>query len=143
VNLRTIILKLFDMFRNLLFYVITLILFMSPGCKKNKPGKLNMDNYYAWCIVPFDRLERTPEQRVEMLRELCFKAYAYDWRDHHLPDMAREIRLAQENDVAVIAVRMYLDDKDASGNLSENNQKVLEVLAETGLHTQIWVSFPD
>ncbi len=50
---------------------------------------LNMDNYFAWCIVPFDNQNRTPEQRIEMLKNLGFKSYAYDWRAEHLPEMAK------------------------------------------------------
>jgi hypothetical protein len=113
------------------------------NCQRNTSNKVDMDNYYAWCIVPFDNQERTPEQRIEMLKELGFKAYAYDWRENHLPEMAREIKLAQENGIDVNAVWMWIDKQDAAGNLSKNNQKVLEALAETRLKTQIWVSFPE
>lgn len=38
---------------------------------------------------------------------------------------------------------MWLDDNDTVGNLSANNRKVLQALEETGLKTQIWVSFPE
>lgn len=105
--------------------------------------KLNMDNYFAWCIVPFDNQNRTPEQRVEMLNRLGFKSYAWDWRTEHLAEMAKEINLARKNNIEINAVWMWLDQNDAPGNLSENNQKVLKVLEETRLQTQIWVSFPE
>lgn len=105
--------------------------------------ELNMDNYFAWCIVPFDNQNRSPEERIEMLKNLGFKSYAYDWRAEHLPEMAKEINLARENDIDINAVWMWLDNNDAVGNLSENNRKVLQALQETGLQTQIWVSFPE
>jgi len=104
---------------------------------------LNMDNYFAWCIVPFDNQNRTPEQRIEMLKKLGFKSYAYDWRAEHLPEMAKEINLARENRININAVWMWLDNNDTPGKLSANNQKVLQALEETGLQTQIWVSFPE
>lgn len=104
---------------------------------------LNLDNYFAWCIVPFDNQNRSPEQRIEMLKRLGFKSYAYDWRMEHLPEMAKEINLARENGIDINAVWMWLDENDAPESLSENNQKVLQVLKETGLQTQIWVSFPE
>lgn len=104
---------------------------------------MDMDNYFAWCIIPFDNQNRTPEQRVEMLKRLGFKSYAYDWRAEHLPEMAKEINLARENGIDINAVWMWLDQNDAPESLSENNQKVLKALAETGLQTQIWVSFPE
>ena len=40
---------------------------------------LAMDNLVAWCIVPFDAKNRGPAERVEMLKNLGFKKYAYDW----------------------------------------------------------------
>ncbi len=105
--------------------------------------KLNMDNYFAWCIVPFDNQNRTPEQRIEMLKNLGFKSYAYDWRTEHLSEMAKEINLTRENGININAVWMWLDNNDAPGKLSVNNRKVLRALEETGLQTQIWVSFPE
>jgi sugar phosphate isomerase/epimerase len=105
--------------------------------------ELNMDNYFAWCIVPFDNQNRTPEQRIDLLKDLGFKSYAYDWREEHLPEMAHEIKLARENGIEINAVWMWLDQNDAPGKLSANNQKVLQALEETELETQIWVSFPE
>jgi sugar phosphate isomerase/epimerase len=102
-----------------------------------------MNNYFAWCIVPFDNQNRTPEERIDMLKDLGFKSYAYDWRMEHLPEMAKEIRLAQENRIDINAVWMWIDQNNSIGNLSEGNQKVLDVLEETGLETQIWMSFPE
>lgn len=55
------------------------------SCKTNQHEKLDMKNYFAWCIVPFDNQNRTPEQRIEMLKRLGFTSYAYDWREKHLP----------------------------------------------------------
>ncbi|MFW6371555.1 MAG: sugar phosphate isomerase/epimerase family protein [Bacteroidota bacterium] len=125
----------------ILTLVIAAALF--SGCRNTGSKQPDMERFYAWCIVPFDYQERTPEQRIEMLKELGFTAYAYDWREKHLPEMAREIQLARDNNIDVTAVWMWLDKNDAAGNLSENNRKVLEALAETGLETQIWVSFPE
>ena len=113
------------------------------SCGQSNRNKMDMENYYAWCIVPFDSKNRTPEERIEMLKRLGFTAYAYDWREKHLAEMAKEIQLASENNIDVVAVWMWLDKNDAAGNLSGNNRKVLETLAETGLKTQIWVSFPE
>jgi sugar phosphate isomerase/epimerase len=119
------------------------IFFGAISCKKNQPEKLKMDNCFAWCIVPFDNQNRTPEQRIEMLKRLGFVSYAYDWREKHLPEMANEIQLANENGIKMNAVWMWIDKSDSIGQLSPNNQKVLQVLEETGLKTQIWISFPE
>ena len=106
-------------------------------------NNLNMDNYFAWCIVPFDNQNRSPEERIEMLKKLDFKSYAYDWRMEHLSEMAEEIKLARKNGIDINAVWMWIDNNNSIGNLSAGNQKVLDVLEETGLKTQIWMSFPE
>ncbi|MDP2061043.1 MAG: TIM barrel protein [Flavobacteriaceae bacterium] len=102
-----------------------------------------MENYFAWCIVPFDNQNRTPEQRIEMLKRLGFVSYAYDWREKHLPEMAKEIKLSGESGIKMNAVWMWIDKSDSIGQLSPNNQKVLQILEETSLKTQIWMSFPE
>ena len=101
-----------------------------------------MDNLVAWCIVPFDKLNRTPGERVKMLADLGFKRYAYDWRVEHLDDTARELRLAEERGIDVTAVWMWVDgEQDRPGQLSESNERVLAAVAEAGLSTQLWLGF--
>lgn len=120
-----------------------ILLFGIISCNTNQPAKPDMKNYFAWCIVPFDNQDRTPEQRIEMLKRLGFESYAYDWREKHLPEMAKEINLATENGIKINAVWMWIDKSDSISKLSPNNQKVLQTLEETGLKTQIWMSFPE
>jgi hypothetical protein len=103
---------------------------------------LAMDDLVAWCIVPFDSRKRSPEERIAMLERLGFKRYAYDWRAEHLPDTARELRLAREHGIRVEAVWVWIDAAaDKPGKLSEPNERLLAALAEAGLSTQIWVGF--
>ena len=129
----------------LTFQTITMVVLLATllSCGNNKTEEPDMDNYFAWCIVPFDNQNRTPEERIEMLKELGIKSYAYDWRMEHLPEMAKEIELARENGIDINAVWMWIGKNDSIGNLTEGNQKVLDVLEETGLETQIWLSFPE
>ena len=62
-----------------------IVLFFS--CANQDDRKIDMDNLYPWCIVAFDSLERSPVQRIEMLKELGFSKYAFDWRDKNLDEM--------------------------------------------------------
>ncbi len=101
-----------------------------------------MANIYAWCIVPYDSVNRTPKERISMLKELGIKKYAYDWREKHLSTMASELRLAKENDVEVIAVWMWIEEAlDSVGNLNEANEKVFDIIEEVNYEGQIWMSF--
>ncbi len=60
----------------------------------------------------------------------------------HLPQMARELRLAKKEGVEVISVWMWIDGRtDALGKLSGSNEKVFKVIDEVGYKGQIWVSF--
>ena len=67
-----------------------------------------------------------------MLERLGFKRYAYDWRAEHLPDTARELRLARDRGIRVEAVWVWIEE-DRPGQLSENNERLLAALKEAGL----------
>ncbi|MBK8505190.1 MAG: hypothetical protein IPL46_25105 [Saprospiraceae bacterium] len=66
---------------------------------------------FAWCIVPFDKNERSPQERIDMLQDLGIKTYAYDWREKHLAEMSDEFTLAQQNNMTINAVWMWIDPK--------------------------------
>ena len=101
-----------------------------------------MKDLFAWCIVPYDSMNRTPEQRIEMLKELGFKSYAYDWREKHLKEAAHELRLAKENGIEIKAVWIWIDTQtDKPGKLSNANETIFNALKETGTSTQVWLGF--
>lgn len=119
-----------------------IVFFFSPGflgCQEKQKLELNMDNYFAWCIIPYDNQNRTPAERIEMLKSLGFKSYAYDWREIHLPEMAGELKLAKENNIDVNAIWMWIDKSDSVGGLSANNEQILKVINDTGTTTQLWI----
>ena len=98
------------------------------------------DNLLAWCIVPYDKLARSPQDRIAMLKQLGFSQYAYDWRPAHLATFAEELRLAQEQNIRVNAVWMWIDGgQDAPGKLSAANQNMLDILQASGIRTRLWV----
>jgi sugar phosphate isomerase/epimerase len=102
----------------------------------------DMDNLLAWCIVPFDSVHRNPSERISMLKDLGFKSYAYDWRNEHLAEMESEFRLAAENGIEIKAVWLWIDaNTDAPGELSPANEKMLSIVEDAGLRTQIWTGF--
>jgi len=100
------------------------------------------DNLIAWCIVPYDSVQRAPHARITMLKRLGFAQYAYDWREQHLDSLAEEIHASLEEGVHMAAVWMWFDkDHDAPGKLSANNQRMLNILKASGLRTQLWLGF--
>ena len=113
------------------------------ACTTSTKAPLDMDNYFAWCIVPFDNQNRTPVERIDMLKSLGFKSYAYDWREKHLSEMASEFKLATENNIEVTSIWMWIDVPDSVGNLSDVNERVLKIIEDTGMHTQIWIGISE
>ncbi|MDO9634496.1 MAG: TIM barrel protein [Paludibacter sp.] len=123
--------------------IVVLIVFTfiySCTIKQEKP--LEMTNFYPWCIVGFDSLDRTPEERINMLKELGFTKYAYDWRLEDLNEMSYELSLAKENDIEIIAVWLWLNAKrDSLDKLSSSNERIFEILKNQQLSTTLWLSF--
>ncbi len=104
--------------------------------------QIDKNELYAWCIVPYDAVERSPEERISMLKALGFQRYAYDWRADDLDDMAGELTLAAENGIEVVAVWLWIDkDWDRPGKLNDANRKIFSVIREVNLKTQLWVGF--
>lgn len=125
----------------LVICILGTVLLVAQPASKNK-DLFAQDNLVAWCIVPFDNQNRTPTQRIEMLKRLNFSQYAYDWRPQHLPTFAEEIKVANEHKVHIAAVWMWIDKgADSPGQLSKDNETLLGILRETGLKTQLWVGF--
>lgn len=127
-------------------YSISLLFILSfffVACDEaQKESNISLEKIYAWCIVPFDSLERTAEERIDLLQKLGIKKYAYDWREKHLPTMAHELRLAKKSGIDVISVWMWIDDNnDTIDSLSEANETVFSVIDEVAYEGQIWVSF--
>ncbi len=93
------------------------------------------DNLIAWCIVPFDKPERTPSQRSVMLKELGINKLAYDWRERHVPTFDEELNELKKNNIALQAFWYY------SGATPENDpnfDKIIDLLKRHKVKTQIW-----
>ena len=57
-------------------YVLILILSAQIFACSSKKGQLiKIDEVSPWCIVGFDVLNRSPEQRITMLKELGLQRY--------------------------------------------------------------------
>jgi sugar phosphate isomerase/epimerase len=99
-------------------------------------------NLVAWCIVPFDKVKRDPEQRAEMLKELGISQLAWDWRDVHLSIMEEEIKTLRKNNIKLKSVWFWVNG--GSGEiLDEANHFILKTLKENNVKTELWLSFND
>ena len=109
---------------------------LTRAAEPPKPDVFARDNLVAWCIVPFDAKKRGPAERVEMLKTLGFKKYAYDWRAEHLPTFDEEVALLQKEKIELTAVWF-------PANLGPDAQKLLAVIRKHELKPQLWVTMGD
>jgi sugar phosphate isomerase/epimerase len=94
------------------------------------------ENLVAWCIVPFDAKNRTPEERAEMLRRLGVRRLAYDWRPEHIPQFDREIDALEKHGIRLEAFWCPVGQEPAK---EPHVQAILAVLRRRKVKTQLWV----
>lgn len=92
-------------------------------------GNFATDRLVAWCIVPFDAEQRTPEQRAEMLRELGLRRLAYDWRPEHVSSFEDEVIACQTHGIEFFAFWNWHD-------------ALIPLVKRYGIRPQIWVTCP-
>lgn len=124
-----------------LMFVLLLIAQTTPS---QELKRIEMNDTYPWCIVAYDSLERSPKERVQMIKELGFSKYAYDWRDKHLDDTLSELKLAIDNDIEIISVWLWLNAKrDSIDQLSQANERMFRIIEQLDLKTTLWVSLSE
>ena len=94
------------------------------------------ENLVAWCVVPFDKKNRTPAERAEMLAGLKFTKFAYDWRAQHLPTFDAEVGELAKRKIELTAVWFPAD-------LGPDARKLLAVIEKHKLTPQLWVTMGD
>jgi len=123
-------------------HVFLLIVFScTPGEKSADNAKLfNKDNLIAWCVVPFDSAERTPEERAQMLEDLGFKKFAYDWRLKHLPTFESEIGELKKHNIELTSVWLWIDT-DSLEIFDDANKQLLDIIKRNNVKTDFWLGF--
>jgi sugar phosphate isomerase/epimerase len=114
------------------------------GCKsfEKKRNVFDKENLVAWCIVPFDASERSPEQRAHMLDELGISALAYDYRDSHIASFPEEIEVLKAHHIDLQAVWLWADPRQEDV-LGKAGRSIFEILGSSGTQAEIWVGMPE
>lgn len=105
-----------------------------------EPSLFDRKNLVAWCVVPFDKMKRSPESRAEMLNDLGIAQLAWDWRQEHLPLMAEEIKTLKKHNIKLKAVWFWVNGRSGE-MLDKANDFILETLKENQVKTELWLSF--
>lgn len=124
--------------------VFVTFFFLIYSCTKHAENRFSIEKVTPWCIVNFDSLERSPTNRIAMLKEMGFTSYGYNWRDRHLNDMKQEFKLAKENNIEIKSIFLWLNAKrDSIGKLSPSNERMLAILKDVEYKLTLWLSFSD
>lgn len=113
----------------------TMLLNSSIAQKTGKKNLYAKDNLIAWCIVPFDSKNRTPEERAQMLNKLGITKLAYDWREKHVPTFDDELNALKKHNIKLQSFWYYSGpepDKD------KNFATIIDLLKRHNVKTQIW-----
>ena len=121
-----------------------LLLAAFSSCSENEKPLVKVDEVAPWCILGFDSMDRNPEQRIAMLKEMGFKKYGFNKGKGHLDEMIVEFQLALENNIEITSVFLWLNAKrDSLGAFSESNQQLLDNLRQVQQRPIVWLSFSD
>lgn len=114
------------------------------GCmgKQTQEDLFDKEKLVAWCIVPFDANERSPEQRAAMLTELGLSALAYDYRDSHIPTFPDEIEVLKAYNIDLRAVWLWVDPRQED-KLGKAGRSIFHILKSSGSQTEIWMGMPE
>jgi sugar phosphate isomerase/epimerase len=113
-----------------------IVLFSSPGARGDDAANSSIwshDNLYAWCVVPFDAKKRNSEDRAQMLQDLGFKQFVYDWRGNNIPTFDAEIEALQKHNVALLGWWSPTDAHDPTAKI------ILQAFRRHNIHPQLWV----
>ena len=116
--------------------LVTAIMLLNV-CVAQKAEKKKLyakNNLIAWCIVPFDNKNRTPEERAQMLNKLGINKLAYDWREKHVPTFDAELDALKKHNITLQSFWYY------SGPEPENDKNfatIIDLLKRHQVKTQI------
>jgi len=120
-----------------LFFLVFLF-----SCTSKVEHPFNVEEVSPWCIIGFDSLDRSPNQRIDILKEMGFKKYGYNKEKGDLSEMMEEFKLAKENNIEITSIFLWLNaERDSIGKLSASNQELLRNLKKVEYKPTIWLSF--
>ncbi len=113
---------------------IRLLLLLSlTVCAAAADNIFDKSNLAAWCIVPFDKAKRGPEERAVMLEKMGVKKFVYDYRQEHIAQWDEELNALAKHHIELLGWWF-------TGSLNDEAKKALELFKRHGVHPQLWIS---
>lgn len=98
------------------------------------------DNLAAWCIVPYDKSKRNPEERAAMLEKLGLTHFVYDYRGEHFPQFEDELIALKKHGIELTGWMFpSVADPSDSTKLSPRGIAMLDLFERHGVHPQLWI----
>ena len=127
--------------KNFVYGLLFILAFVTLDLCAQEKSIYSRDNLIAWCVVPFDNMERTPAERAEMLKRLGFTKLAYDWRAKHVASLPEEITALKKNDVALSAVWIWIEPQTSGEVLDSLNTEIFRIVKSNNVKTDFWIGF--
>jgi len=108
--------------------ITVLLLPLSDRLSFSAESLFGGENLHAWCIVPYDGKQRTPEQRAAMLARLGIRRFAYDWRSEHIGTFEEEILALKRHGIEITA-------------FISPNESAFKLMEKYNLKPHIWCVF--
>ena len=110
-----------------------LLVFCLIALSANAADIFDKSNLAAWCIVPFDKAKRGPEERAAMLEKLGLKKFVYDYRPEHVPTFDAELDALKKHGIELTGWWF-------PSQFNEEAKMTLELFKRHGVKPQLWVS---
>lgn len=90
------------------------------------------DNLVAWCAAPpWDAKQRNSEERAQMLQDLGFRYFAFNWRDKNIPTFDAEIEALDRHHIKLLGWAVY-------GAKNPAVKDIFAAFKRHGVHTELW-----
>ncbi|MBN2176577.1 MAG: hypothetical protein JW722_02860 [Demequinaceae bacterium] len=94
----------------------------------------------AWCIVPYDSRQRSPDERASMLQSLELAGEAWDWRDEHISQFPEELDALAARGLRLFGIWVpgVLPESGPLGEIHSAVRGFVVELATRGLTVDLW-----
>lgn len=113
-------------------HLLLLPLLFAPGFAADT-SLFDQSNLAAWCIVPFDKGKRGPEERAAMLEKLKLGKFVYDYRAEHVPTFDAELEALKRHHIELLG--WWFPTK-----LNDEAKMTLELFKRHNVKPQLWIS---
>lgn len=96
------------------------------------PDLFRKENLAAWCIVPFDKAKRSPEERAAMLQKIGVRKFVYDYRQEHVNQWDDELTALKSHGIELTGWMF----PSAMGPVAE---RTLALFEKHGCKPQLWI----